>query len=585
MPRPFSRSSIAVRLLLLALPVLCNACDRDKAPTQTPAAQPGGAAASLDRYEPEARSLGISGRDPLFARGRRDGTILLREGREGRHQRVLVGDGIAVTSLSFSPDGASLASGSQNGTVRLWESRSGRQVALRHDHTTPVGSFIFSPDGRFLVSMGRDARLLVHEVPGLHILHDLTSLAGQADATQWVLTIAPVKTTQDLPTSVEPRASGQQLTALATTAVTESSPATESTKVIFRAARMQVRAEYLEESSSPSTAGSPAYSEETHETHSKTLATKRRVARAVRPEPVLAMTLSLEPAAELGDAAVSRVSFRLFPCSRAARPCSAPELSLETPQTLANSETVEASRIAESSEPNLAPMISLAEPIAAFETSLAFHAWHRESYHLPMLAFFDSFKVRKFQRLADISRSGDSWLEKFSDSKALIVEDFVAFSRDSSTLSWESPMGLVHVLDLRQNQYLRVFPFAPGSGRGEWRARLLETWRVKNFSTYWSKWEIQSPDWSFLLVKVFLENRLPRESFLPLAGVYLRTEGAFFSAIGVEDQGIRGQDGRAGVAIRGHGEEAQVFVFVVPHSVAGSLRLHILDLAPIDLAG
>ena len=57
-----------------------------------------------------------------------------------------------VTSVSFSPDGASIVSGSCDNTVKVWSVESGECVTTFNGHSSRVTSVSFSPDGASIVS-------------------------------------------------------------------------------------------------------------------------------------------------------------------------------------------------------------------------------------------------------------------------------------------------------------------------------------------------------------------------------------------------------------------------------------------------
>ena len=73
-----------------------------------------------------------------------------------QHIATLEGHTRYVSSVAFSPDGATLATGSQDSTIRLWDVATKRNIAmLRHSHL--VRSVAFSPDGTTL-AIGSNSR-------------------------------------------------------------------------------------------------------------------------------------------------------------------------------------------------------------------------------------------------------------------------------------------------------------------------------------------------------------------------------------------------------------------------------------------
>ena len=74
----------------------------------------------------------------------------------------LAGHTDEVTSVAFSPDGATLASGSLDGRTILWDVESRGPIATLHDDG--VHSVSFSPDGALLASGSRDGRVTLWNV-------------------------------------------------------------------------------------------------------------------------------------------------------------------------------------------------------------------------------------------------------------------------------------------------------------------------------------------------------------------------------------------------------------------------------------
>ncbi len=89
--------------------------------------------------------------------GFQDGTVRLWDVASQTEVATLEGHTDRVTSVSFSPDGATLASsgGWDDPTVRLWDVATQAQVAMLRGHRSEVRSVAFSPpDGATLASAG-----------------------------------------------------------------------------------------------------------------------------------------------------------------------------------------------------------------------------------------------------------------------------------------------------------------------------------------------------------------------------------------------------------------------------------------------
>ncbi len=77
---------------------------------------------------------------------------------------TLVGHSHAVTSVAFSPDGATLASGSEDKTIEMWKLDAGKRWYTLTGHSDWVTSVAFSPDGAILASGGRDKTIQIWDL-------------------------------------------------------------------------------------------------------------------------------------------------------------------------------------------------------------------------------------------------------------------------------------------------------------------------------------------------------------------------------------------------------------------------------------
>ncbi|OAI41013.1 hypothetical protein AYO40_00605 [Planctomycetaceae bacterium SCGC AG-212-D15] len=82
-----------------------------------------------------------------------DGFVKLWDRKTGELKQTFKG-GSPVWRIAVSPDGSLLASGTKDGLVKLWEIGSGKELAVLQGHKTAVTSLAFSPDGATLASGG-----------------------------------------------------------------------------------------------------------------------------------------------------------------------------------------------------------------------------------------------------------------------------------------------------------------------------------------------------------------------------------------------------------------------------------------------
>jgi WD40 repeat protein len=121
-------------------------------PAQPPAAPntpaPPVVAVTALTFSPDGKQVAV---------GVADGGIHLFQAADGKFVRSLPGHGSAVTGLAFRPGGALLASASKDRTVRLWDPASGQALKTLEGHTAWVQGVVFAAQGTRLATVGADA--------------------------------------------------------------------------------------------------------------------------------------------------------------------------------------------------------------------------------------------------------------------------------------------------------------------------------------------------------------------------------------------------------------------------------------------
>ena len=132
--------------------------------------------ASLAGHTDEVTSVAFSPDGATLASGSLDGRTILWDVESRGPIATLHDDG--VHSISFSPDGALLASGSLDGRITLWNVETREQIAPLEGHTGRVTSVSFSPDGAILASGSRDGRVILWN---LETREQIAPLSGHSD--------------------------------------------------------------------------------------------------------------------------------------------------------------------------------------------------------------------------------------------------------------------------------------------------------------------------------------------------------------------------------------------------------------------
>eukprot|EP00873_Tetraselmis_striata_P021722 jgi/Tetstr1/441986/TSEL_003136.t1 len=138
----------------------------------------------LEGHSDYVSSVAFSPDGATVASGSGDTTVRLWDAASGALTATLEGHLSPVFSVVFSPDGATVASGSWDDTVRLWDVASGALTAKLEGHSDYVSSVAFSPDGATVASGSEDTTVRLWDAASFALTATLEGHLG------WVKSVA-----------------------------------------------------------------------------------------------------------------------------------------------------------------------------------------------------------------------------------------------------------------------------------------------------------------------------------------------------------------------------------------------------------
>ena len=98
---------------------------------------------------------------------------MIWDAKAGTRLLALTGNGGAVTSVGFSPDGNRVVTGCTDKRVKVWDAKSGKALLYLEGHADIATSVGFSPDGRRIASGSADRTAKVWDAETGKLLLDL----------------------------------------------------------------------------------------------------------------------------------------------------------------------------------------------------------------------------------------------------------------------------------------------------------------------------------------------------------------------------------------------------------------------------
>ncbi|MGD9092100.1 MAG: ABC transporter permease subunit, partial [Anaerolineales bacterium] len=114
----------------------------------------------------------------LVAAGVDDGTIRLWDIKNDWEMQSLAGHSGAVTSVDFTPDGATLISAGSDGTLRIWDVSSRQVVNFQEISDKPLNQASMALDGSLLATIGEDGIVRVFEVESGQMIQSIGPTEG-----------------------------------------------------------------------------------------------------------------------------------------------------------------------------------------------------------------------------------------------------------------------------------------------------------------------------------------------------------------------------------------------------------------------
>ena len=94
----------------------------------------------------------MSSRPKAALTGSSDGTVRIWDLESGENVAAMKGDGWAVSTVAWSPDGTRVVAGSDGEALFIWDVETGENLRVLEGHTSTVNSVAWSGDGRRIVS-------------------------------------------------------------------------------------------------------------------------------------------------------------------------------------------------------------------------------------------------------------------------------------------------------------------------------------------------------------------------------------------------------------------------------------------------